>query len=221
MIEVNSPIKFNLTFNNNLYIDATQIKPQIVPFASYYPIEGYDIFGNSQPLNIEIGSGNGAFIEYMAYLNKNENFLGFEIVKKVLMKAVNRIYKRSLTNVRLIHYDALFFIKLLKNNSIKNIYINFPDPWPKRKHNKRRLIKHDFLSLIYNKLEHNGLLYIVTDHEDYALDIKNTLLKSPFSSVYNDLYVNFLDNYFETKYYKKFAKNNRVFFFKLIKVDKK
>jgi tRNA (guanine-N7-)-methyltransferase len=60
------------------------------------------------------------------------------------MKAVNRIYKRSLTNVRLIHYDALFFIKLLKNNSIKNIYINFPDPWPKRKHNKRRLIKHDF-----------------------------------------------------------------------------
>jgi tRNA (guanine-N7-)-methyltransferase len=211
------PLKFNLQFIDNIYLPSTEVKPQIIPFSSYEFINVYDIFGNSLPLNLEIGSGNGEFIENIALLHNNENFLGFEIVKKVLIKAVKRIKRSKLSNVRLIHYDVLFFLKMLKNNSLKNIYINFPDPWPKRKHNKRRLVKIDFLSMLHNKLEKNGSLYIVTDFADYACEITANISKSPFRNYYNTPYVNYLDNYFETKYYKKFAKDNQVFFFKLIK----
>ena len=212
-----TPVNFNFHFIDNIYMLSTEVKPQIMPFFSYEFINTSDLFGNSLPLNVEIGSGNGEFIENMATNNNNENFLGFEIVKKVLLKAVKRIKRHKFSNVRLIHYDALFFLKMFKDNVIKNIYINFPDPWPKRKHNKRRLIRIDFLELLHNKLDKNGLLYIVTDFEDYAQEITNNILKSSFKSLYNSIYVNYLDNYFETKYYKKFAEGNKVFFFKLTK----
>lgn len=212
-----TPLNFHFHFLDNIYMPSTEVKAQIMPFSSYEFISTNDMFGNSLPLNVEIGTGNGEFILNMAANNSDENFLGFEIVKKVLLKAVKRIKRNNLTNVRLIHYDALFFLKMFFDNSIKNIYINFPDPWPKRKHNKRRLITIDFLEMLHNKLEKKGFLYIVTDFEDYAQKIAHNILKTPFKSFYNSIYVNYLDNYFETKYYKKFAKDNKVFFFKLTK----
>ncbi len=210
-------IKFKFNFIGQACMLSNQIKPQIVPFSSYEPVDSVDIFGNSKPLNVEIGTGNGGFIVKYAMEKSNENFLGFEIVKKLIVKTAKIINRMNLLNVRLVHYDALFFIKMFKNNSIKNFYINFPDPWPKRKHNKRRIITIDFLKLLYDKLEQNGLLYIVTDFEDYRQAIMNYILRTPFKSTYNTTYINYLDNYFETKYYNKFAKNNNVFFFKLIK----
>ncbi|MDY6821015.1 MAG: tRNA (guanosine(46)-N7)-methyltransferase TrmB [Deferribacterota bacterium] len=208
--------KFDFAFTDSMYMLSDQIKSQIDPYVKYEEIDTLDIFGNNKPLNIEIGIGNGEFITYMASKNKNENYLGFEIVKKVFIKAVKRIKRNNLENVRIIHYDALFFIKLLKDNLINNLFINFPDPWPKRKHHKRRLINQDFIKLIEQKIVPKGYLFIVTDFEDYAENIKNTLEHSLFKSVYNSMYINYLDNYYETKYYRKFGKEKGVFFFKLI-----
>lgn len=217
MTITSTPLKFSFNFTKQFCMFSSQIKPQIIPFSSYEPIDSVDIFGNTKPLNLEIGTGNGEFIVKNAMKVRNENFLGFEIVKKLIVKTAGIINRMNLLNVRLVHYDALFFIKMFKNSSIKNIYINFPDPWPKRKHNKRRIITIDFLKLLYDKLEQNGLLYIVTDFEDYGQTIMNNTLRTPFKSAYNTTYIDYLDNYFETKYYKKFAKEKNVFFFKLIK----
>jgi tRNA (guanine-N7-)-methyltransferase len=217
MNSLKTNLKFSFSFTHQLYMLSHEIKPQIIPFHTYEPIDGSCLFGNSKPLNIEIGTGNGDFILHSAINHSQENFLGFEIVKQLIIKTAKKIMDNNLKNIRLIHYDAVFFIKMFKNNSVKNIYINFPDPWPKRRHHKRRIIKVDFLELVYHKLEKNGLLYIVTDFEDYALSIINNILKTPFKSVYKSICLNHLDNYFETKYYRKFSKENKTFFFKLRK----
>lgn len=220
MNAIRTDVNFSFNFTDQCYMLSDEIKPQILPFNIYEPIDGFRLFGNSQPLNVEIGTGNGDFILHSAINRHEENFLGFEIVKQLILKTAKKVTNNNLKNVRLIHYDATFFIKMFKHNSIKHVYVNYPDPWPKRRHHKRRLITLDFLTLIYNKLEQNGLLYIVTDVEDYAMSIMNKVLQSPFNSVYESTYINYLDDYFETKYYRKFSKNNKTFFFKLIKEDR-
>jgi tRNA (guanine-N7-)-methyltransferase len=210
-------VRFNFDFYDNLFLLSFQIKPQIRAFAEYEKVNSYMLFGNNNPMNIEIGTGNGEFLEYMAKKRCAENFIGFEIIKKVFSKAVNRMKRSALKNVRLIHYDGVFFIKMLANNSIKDVYINFPDPWPKRKHNKRRLINTDFLKLIGEKIIPDGLIYIVTDHREYAAQIAKNFEFPGFKSTFDKVCSNKLIDYFETKYYRKFAYQNAVYFFKVKK----
>ena len=124
--------------------------------------------------------------------------------------------KKGLSNVKLIHYDARFFIELFKNNSVKNVYINFPDPWPKKRHHKRRLLKPDFLTLLSDKMINGGLLHIATDHENYKDEIVNNLIEcGRFASEFDGWYVNELVDYYPTKYYRKFASVTGVYFFRL------
>jgi tRNA (guanine-N7-)-methyltransferase len=98
--------------------------------------------------------------------------------------------------------------------------VNFPDPWPKKRHHKRRILKTDFIELMKDKLITGGEIYMVTDHEDYAMEIVENLkpikgLSSAFDSVYKEELI----DYYETKYYLKFAINTGVYFFKYIKSD--
>ena len=210
-------MNFNLA--NKPYILSEEVEYQIEPIINDEKIESVEIFNNHNPLNIEVGVGNGEFIEYYADKYKDENFMGFEIARSIFLKAKKRICKSNLTNVRLINYDGTFFIKLLKGEAVKNFFINFPDPWHKRRHKKRRILKPDFLKILVSKLERGGNLFIVTDHEDYAGEIVINLktisnLKSVFESTYMDKVV----DYYYTKYYRKFVlQKNIVFFFKLVK----
>lgn len=211
--------KLALNFDGKIYIISDEIKNQLSFYKKFEPLDLKDIFGNKNPVNIEIGIGNGEFLVYYARKNLNENYLGFEVNKKIFKKAIKRCEKEGLKNVRLIHYDASFFIDLLEKGSVKNFYINFPDPWPKKRHHKRRLLKKEFLEKLSDKLTKDGHVYIATDHNDYGMEIASNLkeIKS-LTSCFESEYKADLVDYYETKYYKRFGVPGKIFFFKLKRV---
>lgn len=83
-------IRLKLDFTDKIYVFSDEIKPQITPYVKYDKIDFKEIFGNENPVNVEIGIGNGEFIAHYAALNKNENFIGFEVYKKIIRKAIKR-----------------------------------------------------------------------------------------------------------------------------------
>ena len=108
-----------------------------------------ELFGNRNPLNLEIGFGVGNFIIEMGIREPNENFIGIDFYHKGIRKVITRIAKYEICNARIVYGDAKEKIPLLFNpEELDRIYINFPDPWPKKKHHKRRLINSCFLNQI-------------------------------------------------------------------------
>ncbi len=118
-------------------------------------------------LVIEIGFGNGVYISNLAKLFPDKNFLGIEVSGESIKKLVKRIRKENLKNVYCVKMDAYWFFYLfLDDNSVDQIYINFPDPWPKKRHAERRLTKIENLYLFSKKLKPNGFIQFKTDDLD-------------------------------------------------------
>lgn len=202
--------------NYALYGD--KIWSQLSPDIKLQKINFSDFFCNNNPINFEIGIGNGEFIAEYALYNSDENFIGVEVFKKSFNQSHRRICRLGLKNVRLIQFDADLILRLFHNNSIKNIYVNFPDPWHKSKHKKRRLLKTFFIELMVSKLMHNGVLHIATDHDDYAKEIAENITKvNGISSLFDGVYSREKENYFPTKYYNKFAKSKGAYIFRFKK----
>ena len=143
-----------------------------------------ELFGNSNPLNLEVGFGVGNFIIEMGIREPNENFIGIDFYHKGIRKVITRIAKYEICNARIVYGDAKEKIPLLfAPEELNRVYINFPDPWPKKRHHKRRLIKPNFIKILAEKLKCSGEIHIATDHEAYAMEIlsffeKDQLLKN-------------------------------------------
>jgi len=134
------------------------------------------IFGRSGPVHIEIGSGKGTFLLGQAHALPGDNFLGIEWARKYYRYAVDRIGRWGLTNVRIIRTDAAGFIAdYVSDNSIDCFHIYFPDPWPKKRHHKRRFICPANLEQLIRCLKVSGQIRIATDHADYFEQIKIVL----------------------------------------------
>ncbi len=128
-----------------------------------------DIFGNTNPIIVEIGFGMGDATLELAQANPNINYLGIEVHTPGVGRVLSEIKKRGLTNLYLIEYDALEVLEnMIGNNSVNGFHIFFPDPWPKKRHHKRRLIQRPRTNLMAQKLAPGGYLYFVTDIIDYA-----------------------------------------------------
>lgn len=108
------------------------------------------VFNNDNEIHLEIGMGKGDFIIEMAKSNSNINFIGIEKYESVLVRAVQKLEKLKLDNVKLVSYDAINLNEII-DKEITNIYLNFSDPWPKKRHYKRRLTYVDYLK-VYDKL---------------------------------------------------------------------
>ena len=143
------------------------------------PLDLSTLFKNkNQRFVLEIGFGNGENLIDCAKNDPNSNFAGIEVYSSGIGQCLIDANKYGLKNLRLFHDDAVnVFNKQIANNSLDVINIFFPDPWPKKRHHKRRLISEDFISLIESKLKPKGLVHICTDWVDYAYDI-NVLFKS-------------------------------------------
>ena len=127
------------------------------------------LFGNTNPIKLEIGFGMGNFLIEMAAKEPTSNFIGIDFYHKGIRKLMTRIKKLQLENIRVVYGDIRSKIPILfKDRELNTIYINFPDPWPKKKHIKRRLIKPEFIKQLAQKLSSEGTAYLATDSERYA-----------------------------------------------------
>jgi len=147
------------------------------------------LFGNEHPTFIEIGSGKGEFISQYPLLHPDFNFIGFELKQKRIEIILRKLKINQHHNVRLARkFIDHSITDFLPPESIKGVFIQHPDPWPKRRHHKRRLINQDFLKALSDILMHDGFVQISTDHDEYAAWIVDEFLASPyFSSVYEDI----------------------------------
>ena len=134
------------------------------------------IFGRPGPVHIEIGSGKGTFLLGQAQAQPGDNFLGIEWARKYYRYAVDRIGRWSLTNARIIRTDAAeFMADSVPDESVDCFHIYFPDPWPKKRHHKRRFICPANMEHLIRCLKPAGQLRIATDHADYFEQIKMVL----------------------------------------------
>tara|TARA_Y100000739_G_scaffold166771_1_gene144758 strand:- start:512 stop:1096 length:585 start_codon:yes stop_codon:yes gene_type:complete len=140
------------------------------------------------PLIIDIGFGNGELLASMANENNQSNFIGIEVYDAGVGHCLNLIDERKIKNLKIINGDAVEVLRFgIVDASINEINLLFPDPWPKKRHHKRRIINDDFIQLISKKLMLNGLVNISTDWENYAEQIdglfskRQDFAKKPFS----------------------------------------
>lgn len=163
------------------------------------------LFGNIQPIKLEIGFGMGDFLIEMAVREPHSNFVGIDFSQDGIRKILARINNLQLKNIRVVYGDVREKIPLLfKDGELDTVYINFPDPWPRKRHFKRRLIKPGLVSLIAQKLAPDGYVHLATDSESYALEmleyfnaeLQNSNRESGFLEDYRNLP--------KTKYEKSF-----------------
>lgn len=138
------------------------------------------IFGRDAPTIMEIGFGMGHSLTAMAKANPDKNYIGVEVHRAGIGSLVADLHQESLTNVRVATFDAVEVLTTyIANQALAGVQIFFPDPWPKKRHHKRRLIQTNFVQLIVNKLNHGGFLHCATDWEDYALQILEVCSREP------------------------------------------
>ncbi|MCK5199249.1 MAG: tRNA (guanosine(46)-N7)-methyltransferase TrmB, partial [Spirochaetales bacterium] len=143
-----------------------------------------NVFGNGNPVIIEIGFGMGHATAEIAEKNRHKNYIGIEVHTPGVGKLLSRIDNLQLSNLKIIQYDAVQVIRtMIPKESLFGVHIFFPDPWPKKKHHKRRLIQPGFIQELIPLIEKKGYIYGVTDWEDYAEQILSVL--SQFSELSN------------------------------------
>lgn len=150
------------------------------------PFQPETVFGRRAPLEVEVGSGKGLFLRKAAEANPQLDFVGLEVAQKYARFSAAGLAKLGLRNAVVIHGDALrFFAEWLPDESIQAVHVYFPDPWWKKRHKKRRVMKESFLRDVERVLQRGGRLHFWTDVEEYfqttlQLIEEATGLKGPF-----------------------------------------
>lgn len=161
-------------------VDLPEANPSRKPSTDDAPppprIDWRDLFGNDQPVEVEVGFGKGLFLVNAGLSRPDRNFFGIEIVRKYQLYATNRIAVRKLPNVKTCCADAK---RVLKNHitpgSVATVHVFFPDPWWKTRHKKRLLFTPDFAESVLTVLEVGGQLHFVSDVKDYFEMVTATL----------------------------------------------
>lgn len=136
------------------------------------PLDLNKVFGRCAPRILEIGTGMGDATVQMARSHRENDYLAVEVHRPGIGSLIRQIEENKLSNIRLMSHDIVDILKYqLPKNSFDCVYIFFPDPWPKKKHHKRRLISSSLLTLIKSVLKNHGRLFIATDWKDYAKHI--------------------------------------------------
>jgi tRNA (guanine-N7-)-methyltransferase len=127
-----------------------------------------DIFGNDYPLEIDLGCGDGSFLIEMAQHYTERNFLGVERLLGRVRGVCKRIQELGLTNVKVLRLESQYTLEyLLEPHSVSRLHLLCPDPWPKARHHKRRLVQQEFLRIIQKALSPGGEFLFKTDHSEY------------------------------------------------------
>lgn len=130
------------------------------------------LFGNHNPLALEIGCGTGDFVAQMAQLHPEWNFIAIDYYNKGCLKTCKRIDTAELDNVRVVRGEArAFLMSCIPRESLRAVVVNCPDPWPKARHRKRRLVNAGFVGFLSGFMQPGGDFHFATDFEDYGEDV--------------------------------------------------
>lgn len=130
------------------------------------------VFGRAAPRVLEIGFGNGETLVEQAAVNPSTDFIGIEVHEPGVGHCLLRAHAAGISNLRLSRHDAIDVLRQqIPDASLRRINLYFPDPWPKKRHHKRRILQHDFLQMLSRKIEPGGTFHIATDWQDYAEQI--------------------------------------------------
>lgn len=147
---------------------------------SNHAIDAPSLFGRTAPLVVEIGFGNGESLVEYASAHPEFNFLGIEVHSPGIGHCLLKAETANIDNLRVVRHDALEVLdEQVPNGGLQRINLYFPDPWPKARHHKRRIVQPDFLDLAFRKLSSGGTLNIATDWENYAEHIDDVMAACP------------------------------------------
>jgi tRNA (guanine-N7-)-methyltransferase len=153
---------------------------KVVPENYVAALDLEKIFGRRGPLQVDLGCGEGSFLCELAARFPDKNFLGIERLGGRVEKASRRGPSRTgikIDNIRVLQMETSYAVRyLLPSESVETFYLLFPDPWPKRRHHRRRIFSPEFLDSIHRALEPGGVLHIATDHLDYFQHMKHVAL---------------------------------------------
>ena len=157
-----------------------ELFPRIgIPFADSF-LNSKDIFGRTTPLVLEIGSGMGETTAEIALQNPATDFIAVEVHGPGVGSLLKRIETLALKNLRVIRHDAVEVLeRMIPDAALAGIHLFFPDPWPKKRHHKRRLVQPPFAALAARKLAPGGYLHAATDWPEYATQIEEVFSSSP------------------------------------------
>jgi tRNA (guanine-N7-)-methyltransferase len=144
------------------------------------PLDAGKLFGRRAPLVLEIGSGMGETTADIAKAHPEADFIAVEVHGPGVGSLLKRIEQEALRNLRLIRHDAVEVLaQMIADGTLAAIHLFFPDPWPKKRHHKRRLVQPAFAALVARKLAPGGLLHAATDWPDYAAHMAEVLAQEP------------------------------------------
>jgi tRNA (guanine-N7-)-methyltransferase len=144
------------------------------------PLDFATIFGRRAPVALEIGFGAGEALAAMARAQPERDFLGIEVYRPGVGRLLQRLAAENLHNVRVMIADAKEVLSArIPDESLAAVYLFFPDPWPKKRHHKRRLVQPDFAALLCRRLAPRGLIHAATDWEDYAAQMLEVFSRTP------------------------------------------
>lgn len=172
------------------------------------------LFGNDNPIHIEVGTGRGRFIYEMAKANPHINYIGIEKFSSVIVDALQKLIDEEVPNLKLINKDAKDLTVFFESGEIDRVYLNFSDPWPKARHEKRRLTYKSFLQNYEQVLVKGGEIHFKTDNQglfEYSLiSISNYGMLLQYISL--DLHNSDFEGNIMTEYEEKFSsKGNRIY----------
>lgn len=179
------------------------------------PLDLAGIFGNVNPLALEIGCGTGQFVLEQARQQPGMNFLAIDIYNKGCLKTCAKIDEAGINNVRVMRIEARWLMgRGLSPESLAAVYINCPDPWPKKRHRQRRLVNRDFLIAMAHYLEPGGDLFFSTDFDDYAADVaEHFRVMSGYDNMLQTAWVHSLPGYPLSKYMRRFLDRGQQIYF--------
>ena len=157
-----------------------ELAPRYVLQYSPTPLDAAQAFGRHAPLVVEIGFGMGQATAVIAAARPNDDFLGIEVHEPGVGALLQRIDQQQLTNLRIVRHDAVEVLRdMIAPSTLAAVHVFFPDPWPKKRHWKRRLIQPPFVALLASRLAPAGTLHCATDWQPYAEQMLEVLSAEP------------------------------------------
>lgn len=151
-----------------------------IPYAAGAVLDYPTLFGRTAPVVLEIGFGMGGATAEIAAHRPETDFIGVEVHSPGVGSLLKLIEEQSLSNLRVVQHDAVEVVtEQIAPQSLDGVHVFFPDPWHKKRHNKRRLLQAPFVALLASRIKSGGYFHVATDWEDYAIQILDVLAAEP------------------------------------------